>query len=378
MFFPVIKPILRMVGTVVSLLIFALTIFAAYGGRFDTQFFTFPAIMTLALPYLAMLSLIVTVIWFVCRSYFIGGTGVLAIIVSWGPISTVSPLSSDKDGDPDAVKFTIMTYNMIHGWDQEKKDTTANRTIEYLINSGVDIINVQELKHLNTHEVTGMTEEQKERLLKEYPYFVGDPANDMKVFSKYPVVFENGNNYIDGEYDKRRYSFFKFNIKGRKMVLVNLHLQSFMLSADECHDISNIGSVSSVKDVSKNIFSIESPLHQKFKTGFRKRRNDVAILRSALDRMEGATLVCGDLNDVPESYAYRLLRGEDLHDAYVETGFGPMITYNAHKFWFHLDHIFYRGPLKALDVKKGTIKFSDHYPLVATFEFTPESKSGMF
>lgn len=372
MFLPVIKPIMRIAGTVVSLLLFALTIFAAYGGRFDTQVFTFPAIMVLALPYLATLAAVVTVIWFVCGRYFIGGIGVLALIASWGPVSTVSPLSGSKKADPDAVQFTIMTYNMIHGWDQEHKDSTANRTIEYLINSGADIINVQELQKLDPQEVTGMTEEQKERLLKTYPYFVGDPKNDMKVFSKYPVVFENGYNYIDGQFDQRRYSFFKFDIKGHKMMLINVHLQSFMLSADECNGISNLGSVSSVKNVSKDIFSIKSPLHQKLKNGFRKRRNDVAILRATLDRMKGATLVCGDFNDVPESYAYRLLRGEDLHDAYVETGLGPMVTFNAHKLWFHLDHIFYRGPLKALDVRKGTVKFSDHYPLVATFEFTPE------
>ncbi len=373
MFLPVIKPILRIAATVASLLLFALTILSAYGGRFDTEIFTFPAILVLVLPYLAMVTLAVTVIWFVCGRYFVGGIGVLALIASWGPISTVSPLSGSKEGDPDVTKFTFMTYNMIHGWDQEGKDSTANRTIEYLINSGVDIINVQELVRLEPDEVTGMTEEQKERLLKTYPYFVGDPANDMKVFSKYPVIFENGYNYIDGNFDKRRYSFFKFNIKGHKMVLINVHLQSFMLSSDECQDINNATSIESVKALSKNIFSMQGSLHQKLRNGFQKRRNDVQILRNTIDRMKGATLISGDFNDVPESYAYRLLKGDDLHDAYVETGFGPMITFNAHKFWFHLDHIFYRGPLKALDVEKGTVKFSDHYPLVATFEFTDES-----
>lgn len=46
-----------------------------------------------------------------------------------------------------------------------------------------------------------------------------------------------------------------------------------------------------------------------------------------------------------------------------------MITYNAHYFWFHLDQIFYRGGLRALSVKKIKTKVSDHYPLMAEFEF---------
>ena len=371
MFIPLLKPILRITATVLSLFLFALTILAAYGGRFDTQFFTMPAILVLTLPYPAILTLIVTIIWFACGKLFTGALGVVAIIVSWGPISTVSPLSGSKKGDPDTTKFTIMTYNMIHGWDQEKKDSTDNRTIEYLINSNADIINVQELISLDSEEVTGLTESQKKRLLETYPYYTGDPSNDMKVFSKYPVVFENGYNYINGNFDQKRYSFFKFDINGHKLVLINVHLQSFMLSSEECDDISSIGSV---KGLLKDLVTMKGPLQQKLKNGFQKRRNDVAILRSTIDRMKGATIVCGDFNDVPESYAYRMLMGDDLRDAYVETGFGPMITYNAHKFWFHLDHIFYRGPLKALDVEKGTVKFSDHYPLVATFEFTDDSK----
>ena len=367
MFLPIIKPILRIVATVVSLLLFALTILSAYGGRFNTEIFTLPAILVLVLPYLAMLTLAVTVIWFVCGRYFVGGIGVLALIASWGPISTVSPLSGSKEGDPDATKFTFMTYNMIHGWDQEGKDSTANRTIEYLINSGVDIINVQELVRLDSVEVTGMTEEQKERLLKTYPYYVGDPANDMKVFSKYPVIFENGYNYIDGKFDLRRYSFFKFNIKGHKMVLINVHLQSFMLSSDECEDINSLSSIKSVKSLSKNIFSVQGSLHQKLHNGFQNRRNDVQILRNTIDRMKGATLICGDFNDVPGCYTIRKLDDAGFSSVYPNVGFGPLITFNDWRLYFCIDHTLYRGNIVPVSMEKGSVKASDHYPLKTTF-----------
>lgn len=46
-----------------------------------------------------------------------------------------------------------------------------------------------------------------------------------------------------------------------------------------------------------------------------------------------------------------------------------MITYNKHLFWFHIDQILYRGAIRPLSVKKGSLKSSDHYPLTAEFEF---------
>ena len=67
---------------------------------------------------------------------------------------------------------------------------------------------------------------------------------------------------------------------------------------------------------------------------------------------------------------FRSIRGNDLGDAYAETSFGPLITYNRHGFLFHLDQILYRDKfMKALKVEKGSLKSSDHYPLLSEFEW---------
>lgn len=370
MFLPLVKPILRIAALVVSLAIYAVTIFAAYGGRFNTDYFTIPAVLTLALPYFAIATLVITLAWFACGKIFAGGIGVIAIIASWGPVSTASPLGSTKTPDPDNKTFTLMTYNIIHGWDQENKGGNGgNRTLQYIIDSGVDIVCVQELVHLDSIEVPGFSRELSERLRKAYPYIVGDPSLDMKVFSKFPVVFEKGYNYIDGSFDPKRYTFYKVTIDGRKLTLIDVHLMSFMLSAHDCESLTDLKSINGVK---KSINVLRGEVRDKLDRGFKKRKKDVDILRRTIDRIKGPLIICGDFNDVPESYAYRLLKGDDMKDAYVETGFGPLVTYNRHAFWFHLDQILYRGPLRALSVKKGKLKSSDHYPLIAEFELTRE------
>lgn len=261
-----------------------------------------------------------------------------------------------------------MTFNMIHGWDQEGKQSDRNRTVDYIINSGADIVCLQEvIKFAPGGDIPNFTDEQFEQIKKIYPWQVGDPSNDMKVLSKYPIVFENGYNYINGDFDKKRYTFYKLNINGHRLTLINVHLLSFMLTPQERDVVTNIRSVETAKESYREL---KGDIREKLSAGFKKRKKDVQILRETIDRIKGPMIICGDFNDVPESYAYRLLKGEDLRDAYVETGFGPMITYNKHAFWFHLDQVFYRGDLKALSVKKGDTKVSDHFPLMTEFEFT--------
>lgn len=366
MFLPLVKPIVRTAFLIVSLIIYGLTIFAAYGGRFDPDFFTFPAVLTLALPWFAIASLVITIAWFACGHIFAGGIGVVAIIASWGPISTVSPLHSSQNPTPGTKTFTLMTYNTLHCEDVENKSGSGNRTLEYIINSGVDIVCVQEWIKFDDKEIPNFSK-LEDKFRKAYPYVAGDPSLDMKVFSKYPVIFEKGYNYIDGDFDPKRYTFYKIDINGTKLTVINVHLSSFNLRGDECNVVTDLKSVKGAKN---SLNELKGSIRKKMTSAFKKRKHDVKILRETIDRMKGPMIICGDFNDVPESYAYRLLKGEDLKDAYVETGFGPLVTYNLHAYWFHLDQIFYRGPLRALSVEKGKLKSSDHYPLIAEFEFT--------
>lgn len=372
MFIPLVKPALRIAAFVISCIIYALTIFSAYGGRFNPDLFTLPGTMTLLLPWFSTATLIITILWFCFRRFFAGGLGIVAILISWGPISSVSPLGAPKKPAPGAQTFTLMTYNMIHGWDQEHKNSPSNRTIDYIINTNTDIVCLQEADTVaRKGEIPNFTEEQFQKLHELYPYQVGDLKLDMKVLSKYPVVYEKGYSFIEGTYDKKRYTFYRFNINGHKLMIINVHLMSFMLSAKERQVVTDIRSIEGVKE---SYAELKGGIREKLEKGFQKRKKDVEILRRTIDKLKGPLIICGDFNDVPESYAYRLLKGTDMKDAYIETGFGPLVTYNQHAFWFHLDQILYRGDLKALSVRKGKTKVSDHYPLIAEFEFTNNSK----
>lgn len=368
------KNILLLLAFVASLFVYFLTIAAAYGGRVDPEINMLPSALTLILPWLAWASLIITVVWFCFRRYVAGAIGVVAVLVSWGPITSASPFSFPKSSSDGATTFSLMTYNMIHGWDQEHLDSTPserNRTIDFILSKDADIVCVQEVKSLRPEvDVPNLTEEQYKELTARYPYIEGPEGLDTKLLSKYPARFVPGTTYIKEDYDTSRYTFYRVNVKGKELTVVNLHLKSYMLTTQEREVVTEIHSLRTAK---QSYRELKGDIRSKLAQGMVNRKNDAAILRRALNRIDGPVIVCGDFNDVPESYAYRLIKGDNLKDAYAETGFGPLVTYNQHLFWFHLDQILYGGDLKALSVKKFSTKLSDHYPLMAEFEFVPSN-----
>lgn len=372
------RPIIRIPLLILSLILYGITALAAFGGRFNPDIFTLPGTLTLLLPGLAIATACVTLGWFLIRGYIGGSLGVLTILICWGPISTAVPFGTSKKPDPGAKTFTLLTWNMRRGWDQENKSDSihGNRSVQYILDTDADVVCLQELslmferKHphrwFENEEVPFMTESQREALFKKYPYYAG--YNDMKVLSKYPMERELGHHDAVSEMAPLHYSFYKLKIGGHPLTIVTMHLASFELGPEEQNVVRDMTSASGFK---KSVSMLRTDIHAKLQTGFRARKKDVTALRQAIDGIKGPLVICGDFNDVPESYAYRLLRGDDLKDAYVETGFGPLVTFNRHAFWVHLDQVFYRGDLRPLSIKKGTTKVSDHYPLLTEFEFLP-------
>lgn len=358
-----------MVLRIVSIILFLLTIASAYGGRVNPEYVPYCSWLTLALPYFAIATMAVTVVWFCCGRIFTGAIGVIALIVSWGPISSGVPFHFPSKPTDEKRTFTFLTYNIIHGIDQMQHRTDAfglkqngNPTIEFIINSGADIVNLQEFADLNDYEIPNLSQ-YIDTIRKIYPYRIEDWKTDRKIFSKFPV---NAIKYT------MWYDLYRIRTTWGDLTLINMHLPSCSLSAGERQVVKEIVSVKKTEDGLKELRgSIREKLNESFKTRARIARE----LKEVIGQTEGPLIVAGDFNDVPESYAYRTVISAGLEDAYSQTSFGPVITYNQHGFLFHLDQIFYRpNPLKALKVTKGTLKSSDHYPLMAEFEWLPSDK----
>ena len=140
-----------------------------------------------------------------------------------------------------------------------------------------------------------------------------------------------------------------------------MHLSSLRFTVNDSRIIDKMNTPSDRKRRVKSVV-------RKLDHGFRTHVRQVKAMRDLLDETVGDVVVMGDMNDTPGSYTYRTLCGNDLLDAWVESGFGPTYTFHAHHLYVKIDHIFYRGNLRVLSCRRDKEGESDHYPLVAIFE----------
>ena len=78
-------------------------------------------------------------------------------------------------------------------------------------------------------------------------------------------------------------------------------------------------------------------------------------------------IFCGDVDDVPNSYAYFTIKG-NLDDAFIRRGRGLGRTFRFISPTLRIDYIFADKQLKTKQYTKLDVPFSDHYPLIADFE----------
>ena len=363
----ILSPFFFLAMRVISTVVYLVTIVAAFGGRVNPEYLSFPSLLCLAFPYFAILTILLILFWAVARKIFFCALGVVTIILCLTPMSDAFPLASSRSPEGEGQVFKVMSWNVIHTRDVRQPDYPGNRAVEYMINSGADVIGLAELLEFSNRDMPHLTDSLKDSLFAVYPYHAGLSSTDIKMLSKYPVE------RIERiSYDKSghcRYDFFKVQFPDNKeLVVAMVHLYSFGLSKEERMVVTEINSVETAKS---SMREFKGPIRTKLRDAFRHRADDAKMLREELDDINPdiPLIVCGDFNDVPASWAYNIIRGSDLRDAYSETNFGPAITYNLHAFYFHIDQMLYRGPLEALDLTVGKINSSDHYPLIGEFQF---------
>ena len=80
------------------------------------------------------------------------------------------------------------------------------------------------------------------------------------------------------------------------------------------------------------------------------------------------TIIAGDLNNTAYSWGYKNLK-DRYTDSFLEAGKGFGKTYGFKGFPLRIDYIFVDKDLKVNTHKNYTIKYSDHYPIMATVSF---------
>lgn len=357
----------RIVGftlTTLSVLIAAALVVTGYAGNISPlQHGGLWGVIALGFP-LVLLSatvMLVVDILFYWRSAIVL---VLGMIAAAGPILTYFPVNIGTPSMPaGAEKLSVLTYNVLNLEPQNGDTISPNPMLQYILVQNADVVCLQEAEPLTPNERLGITRAQVDSLHARYPYIIFGGKGTQAVLSKYPTkvihLDVNENTMASGDLQAVRITM----PSGQLVSVFNVHLFSFALTTTDRELYRNL------TDLKKeNIREVKDQLWDKLTAASVGRAREVQQIMRWLRQYGGPDVVlCGDFNDVQGCYAIRTLADAGFRDTYPEVGFGPMITYNANRFWFCIDHVLYRGHLKPLSLEKGGLKASDHYPLVAEF-----------
>lgn len=359
----------RVVAVVVTALLLVCMLLGAWAGYIDPAVWVLPSMLCLVFPMLWLLSLAVGLLWLVfsrARVYAIMCG--CALLLGLPTMSAVSPLGFPEDMRADETPLTVMTYNVASLKDLELGDNTYSRSLSCILRSDADIVCLQELFSLEAARSSGVPNDaQIDSVNALYPYQVMGEREEEALLSKYPAEYVTGYSALDRNYFN--YQLYRIYVAGHKISVLNVHLPSYRLTADQkaiaAHLKEHPGDVLDQED---NV-----SLYRTLRAAFETRALAARQLKEMADTIPGPLIVCGDFNDVPGSYAWQTMRSAGLADACSEAGKGPMVTFNAGYMFFHIDQIMYRPDegLRPLEISRGSLKSSDHYPVTVRFALGP-------
>ena len=343
---------------ILAIIIAFALLLAAYGGRVDPAIMTLPSLATLALPAIALVALAFMLLLALFGQWRAAVILLGALFLSWPTLRLISPMNfTHPDAEVGKKQLKVLTMNVTQFNWQDGDNPSKN--MRYILDQNADIVVIQEGLVYFSYEKLKTVKPMLQELYEKYPYRKKH-FFDVGILSKYPftevespVLSKDATGYFIKAWD--------VDAPDGELRVVSMHLSSMRLSESDSKIIESMNKPSGRRERARSVV-------KKLTGGFNTHARQARAMRQLLDDTAGDVLVMGDMNETPGSYCYRTICGDDLRDAWADTGFGPISTFNAHHLYVKIDHILYRGDLKPLSCRRDKAGESDHYPLVAVFE----------
>ena len=264
--------ILRLIGKILTYLLYLSTVLSAYGGFIPPRLWALPSVLALAFPYLLILSLLVAVAWLVGRRIFTAIAGGLTMVACWPVATAACPVAFSSE--PENPCFSMMTYNVYDLQDYQHPEATGySRSLGEVIRSKADIVCLQEL--YNLPRLNAELSSQSDSLRRLYPYIIkGKPFEGsytpFMLLSKFPAR--------EVPIPERYWAdcaLYRVELPGQAIHVLNVHLTSYQLTQSERQVVSNIRSLRSARESLK----MDRPLYDKLSVAFRDREECSRAIR---------------------------------------------------------------------------------------------------
>ena len=342
---------------------------SCYGYWFDPIKLWFVGFLTLGALYFLLLLVIFFFFWMLVKPPYMLIT-IICILLAWQPLRQLIKVRNAQ-----SFSMTKADNNLrVMSWNIEHFEILTHKThpekklqmLSLINNYKPDVACFQEVVAGDSStEAINYLPDLKQSLNMPFHYYSYNPKLDFDkdhrfgiiIFSKYPLVGEKTISHKPNDYN----SIFQYVdlLKDKDTFRIfNLHLQSLRFSSADLAYIDE----PSIDD--ENNFSQSKNIVYKFKIGFLKRKKQSDFIKQEVNKSPYPVVVCGDFNDVPNSYAYHTI-GKGLQNAYTEKGTGIGRTFSGIAPTLRIDNIFADKRFTIEQFVRHNKKMSDHFPIIA-------------
>lgn len=346
----------------------------AFVKYFNPERWWFVGLLTLCLPYLLMVLLIFFIFWIFAKKIWIL-ISLLAIVICWDEVKNIFPWHfspaftiEKKTNDIRIVSWNVEHFDIL---EYKTHPETKQKMMDLITQYQPDVACFQEMVGGDYDKAINYLGDFK-RLLQFSGYYYSyinkldfDRVHHFGIitFSKFPIINQRTISIAPHDYNST-FQFIDVVTNNNDTIRVfNIHLQSLKFTANNLQylDKPNMNTDSALTE-SKSIIS-------KLKRGFIRRGLQADRIKEEMIKSPYPIILCGDFNDVPNSYAYCKI-GEGLQNAFVQKGSGFGRTFSGISPTLRIDNIFTDKKFTIDQVTKIPKKLSDHFPIIADIHFT--------
>lgn len=331
-----------------NVLLIFVTFLAYLSPYINPESFTWINIIGTAYPWLLLANILFLIFWAVAKNrYFLFSLG--CILLGWNHLTGFVGLSFSSstatEKELNIVSFNTSGFGFLGKPKKEEHLKLVEEFVTFLNKNGkVDILCLQEINSRGAQYVL-------DKLGFKHMHHI--PYKGTCILSRYPII--NGG---EVNFSTRTNSCLWADIQvGKKIIRAySVHLKSNQVSTTTERILAegNVQERETWSDI-RGIFG-------KFRFNSTIRVQQARKVKKHMQKSPHPVLLCGDFNETPQSYIYRML-SENLCDTFREKGFGLGSTYAGSIPALRIDFILSSPKLKILDSKIFKEDHSDHYPV---------------
>ena len=332
----------------------------------------FIAMMGLLFPLLFFILLGFLIYWMIRRSKW-AFLCIATLLLGWKQVSVMFAFHLPKKFEINKAPETIrvLTWNL-SSWGETNRSDKSKRNnqkemIDLIKKTNADVLCFEEYVYYKDSKYQDSIIPALQESGYKYSYFVRTKFIERFykstrlittiIISKYPVADTSHFFYNDEQLVEPLIQA-DIKINDKTIRIFTTHLESVRFESTDFQALRNL------KEPVNASLGPSKLIAYKLRNAYQSRAAQAEVLRKKINESPHPVIVCGDFNDVPNSYTYFTVKG-NLQDAFLKKGSGLGRTLRMISPTLRIDYILADKKFEVTQFSKIEVAYSDHYPVVA-------------